>query len=160
MQQEVEARLGELVCKIQEEYPNFPMPKLTWFPRGSTAGWAIYGTWEIKINAHLAERQPVDCLENTVPHEVAHLLTWWEHGRVADQHGREWQEACRWLGMADPKACHRFGPADTGAMVQRRWPARCPCGFPHLVSTTLRNQIFNCEKRRRCVKCKGRLELI
>jgi predicted SprT family Zn-dependent metalloprotease len=46
-------------------------------------------------------------VDRTLRHELAHLLAHHRAGRRRiSPHGREWQQACRDLGLADEKRCH------------------------------------------------------
>lgn len=92
----------------------------------------------IRYNLALAEHQPDAFLAETVPHEVAHVVTHLCHGRVRP-HGPEWQRVMRWFGIAQPRRCHDFA-ADTSARRQRRWRYQCACRG-HELTTTRHNRV-------------------
>lgn len=56
---------------------KFPMPTILYAKRGSVAGTANYARWEINLNAGLLmdPRHQVEMIEQTAPHELAHLVT-------------------------------------------------------------------------------------
>jgi SprT protein len=85
----------------------------------------------------LARLQPDPFIAETVPHEVAHVVTHVCHGRVAP-HGSEWQGVMRWFGFSSPRRCHSFH-SDTAGRTQRRWTYRCDCR-QHQLSTTRHNR--------------------
>lgn len=118
--------------------------------RGRAAGQARLGDrLEIRYNLAIAASQPEAFLRETVPHEVAHLVTWLLHGRTARPHGTEWKAIMRHLGVQQPQRCHDFdAPA---ARQQRRWPYRCGC-TSHQLSTTRHRRILN-GVRYRCGNC-------
>ncbi len=72
----------------------------------STAGTAYAGKSLINMNPRLRVFGD-DEVDRTLRHELAHLLAHHRAGRrrIAP-HGREWQQACRDLGLTDEKRCH------------------------------------------------------
>jgi SprT protein len=104
--------------------------------RGASAGQLRLqrdGSLLIRYNLAMAQHQPEDFLAETVPHEVAHVVTAVCHGRVRP-HGHEWQAVMRWFGFARPQRCHRF-QAPAGGRRQRRWSYRCDCREHQLTTT-------------------------
>jgi SprT protein len=95
------------------------------------------GSLVIRYNLAMAACQPEAFLAETVPHEVAHVVTAVCHGRVRP-HGTEWQAVMRWLGFEAPQRCHRF-ETPPGTRGQRRWTYRCDCR-EHRLSTTRHNR--------------------
>lgn len=83
------------------------------FPRkGTAAGWARYISIDVSslrfILAYM-ETDPRETLNNTVPHEVAHIVHRWlvMQGRTRDNrsHGHAWRRVCISLG-GDGERCH------------------------------------------------------
>jgi SprT protein len=108
--------------------------------RGSNAGQLRQyrnGALVIRYNLAMAEQQPEAFIAETVPHEVAHVVTWVCHGRVRP-HGPEWQAVMRWFGFRQPRRCHVFDEPAEGRR-QRRWAYRCDCR-EHQLSTTRHNR--------------------
>jgi|SRR5579884_700036 len=107
--------------------------RVEWNSRLKTAaGRADYRRRLIALNPLLRE-YPAE-IDRTLRHELAHLLAQFRAGRrrIAP-HGREWQQACRDLGIAGEKRCHDLPfPVRQRA---RRFLYRCPnCGraFPRV----------------------------
>lgn len=104
------------------------------------------GRLTIRYNLAMAAQQPEAFIAETVPHEVAHVVTSICH-RHARPHGREWQQVMHWFGIQQPRRCHTF--IATGShRSQRRWHYHCGCQ-QHLLSTTRHNraargQIYLC----------------
>jgi predicted SprT family Zn-dependent metalloprotease len=72
----------------------------------STAGMAYAGKSLVHLNPRLREFGDGE-VDRTLRHELAHLLAHHRAGRRRiSPHGREWQQACRDLGLADEKRCH------------------------------------------------------
>ena len=72
----------------------------------STAGTAYAGKSLITLNPRLLAFGDAE-IDRTLRHELAHLLAHHRAGRRRiSPHGREWQQACRDLGLTDEKRCH------------------------------------------------------
>jgi len=108
--------------------------RVEWNPRLKTAaGRADYRQKLISLNPKLVEH-PAE-IDRTLRHEIAHILAQFreKRRRRISPHGREWQHACRDLGIAGEKRCHTLPfPARRYAP---RFIYRCPnCqrDFPRL----------------------------
>ena len=107
--------------------------RVEWNSRLQTAaGRADYRRKLISLNPRLVEH--VEEIDRTLRHELAHILAHFRAGRRRiSPHGREWQQACRDLGIAGEKRCHTLPfPAKRYAP---RYVYRCPnCGrdFPRV----------------------------
>jgi SprT protein len=98
--------------------------RVEWNSRLTTAaGRTDYRHKLISLNPRLVA-QPEE-IERTLRHELAHILAQFRAGaRRISPHGREWQQACRDLGIADEKRCHTLPfPAKRYAP---RFIYRCP----------------------------------
>lgn len=126
--------------------------------RGKSAGQVRHqadGSLLIRYNLGIASLQPEAFLEQTVPHEVAHVVTWLLHGRRARPHGAEWQAVMHHLGIASPRRCHDFDMPPVRR--QRRWPYRCACRV-HQLSTTRHRRVQTQGIRYHCSACGTALE--
>ncbi len=110
------------------------------------------GHIEIRYNLDIARLQPEVFVAQTVPHEVAHVLTGWLYDQRVRPHGPEWQAMMRHLG-SEPKRCHDFALTDTDSLHrQRRWAYHCACR-KHLLSTTRHNRIRRGQRQYQCRDC-------
>ncbi|MEO5341930.1 MAG: SprT-like domain-containing protein [Gammaproteobacteria bacterium SHHR-1] len=127
--------------------------------RGKAAGQAVWaqGETRIRYNLALAKPQPEAFIQQTVPHEVAHVVTRLLHPR-ARPHGPEWRAVMAHLGIADAQRCHSFAVTPPGHS-QRRWPYRCPCR-EHQLSTTRHNRILRGERNYLCRYCGSLLQRV
>jgi predicted SprT family Zn-dependent metalloprotease len=90
----------------------------------STAGTAHAGKNLITLNPRLRDFGDAE-VDRTLRHELAHLLAHHRAGRRRiTAHGREWQQACRDLGLLDEKRCHDL-PLPRREMTARHF-YRCP----------------------------------
>jgi predicted SprT family Zn-dependent metalloprotease len=98
--------------------------RVEWNSRLQTAaGRADYRQKLISLNPRLVEHSAE--IDRTLRHELAHIVAQSRAGRRRiSPHGREWQQACSDLGIADEKRCHTLPfPAKRRT---RRFIYRCP----------------------------------
>ena len=150
---------GEL---LKQHGKTLPEVNLHYDLRGRSAGqMRCYtdGRMEIRYNLELAYLQPEDFLARTVPHEVAHLVTWVLYGKAVRPHGPEWQEVMRCFGVEDASRCHRYEVPQQSVRRQRRWTYRC-AGREHQLTTTRHNRVQFDGQRYECRECGGRLRWV
>lgn len=109
--------------------PPMPRPRVIFDLEGPIAGMAVTAReprqrprqW-VRINAELLGRYPVRMIQQTVPHEMAHLVVDWYLPRASqDPHGPEWMGVMIWFGRP-PLAHHDM----RSARGQRRGAAQTP----------------------------------
>ena len=115
--------------------------------RGAAAGRAHLLSNEIHYNPALMRHNVVAFLERTIPHEVAHLVTFSVWGRQAKAHGLEWQSVMARFG-ADATRCHSY---DTSVLESRKHRLHCLC-MEHPVSVRRYNAVCRGASYR-CRKC-------
>lgn len=121
----------------------------------SVAGRARLSTMTIELNVRLLQDHPIEEFENTLIHELAHLLVFALYG--ARGHGVKWKNMMRRLG-AEPTRCHTL-PVDH---LRRSRPiagfASCACrGEIPLKAGVYRNIVNG--SRYTCRICKSHLVL-
>jgi SprT protein len=154
----IERRVAELLAQAatvcRAAAPARLRPVLRFDLRGQAAGQARWQNGrrpELRFNLALARRHAPAFVEDTVAHEVAHLVCFACFGRVRP-HGPEWRHVMRRFGIAEPRRCHDYDlPADT-ARRQRRWFYECGCRL-HPLSTTRHNRIQRGLARYHCRRC-------
>ena len=108
--------------------------RVEWNPRLKTAaGRADYRQKLISLNPRLVAH-PAE-IDRTLRHELAHILAQFreKRRRRISPHGREWQQACRDLGIADEKRCHTLPfPAKSYAPRFIYRCANCRRDFPRV----------------------------
>lgn len=130
LSQRVHNRLVEVYYKIYEQFPTIQLnfPTIVYKNLGTTAGRATeYGddSTEIALNHILLVDNVDHFINDTIPHEMAHLVVM-KFCPDAKAHGSEWFEACRRLGMKEISVCHDL---DTSASRRNitRVEAYCQC---------------------------------
>lgn len=134
--------------------------EITFDLRGRAAGQfrpRVDGRLLIRYNLDIARLQAADFIATTVPHEVAHVVTWLNHGDTVRPHGPEWQAVMRRLGVEAPQRCHQFELAPGKVRRQRRWTYRCACR-EHLLSTTRHHRWLYEDQQYLCRACGEPLE--
>lgn len=97
--------MGNIALGLDMEGPHVRFDK-----KGRAAGTAYYSAHELNFNAQLLLDNWDEFMNQTIPHEVAHLLKHTKYGTergngMNSHHGYYWQHVMKLLG-ADPKRCH------------------------------------------------------
>ena len=106
-------------------------PAVTFKTKGTTAGWANYSEWKVDFNPLFLEAYQDEFINQTVPHEIAHLMDYVLHPenfygrRKRSVHGPTWKSIMVVLG-AEPRRCHSY---DSSIIAKRRskktFPYQC-----------------------------------
>lgn len=132
------------------ENVRLTMPLVEFNLRGLNAGMACVAengkVHRIRINADLLRRYPREMIQHTVPHEVAHLVTYAICGKM--DHGREWRRVMKHFGKP-PTRCHQMKAQP--ARRHSKYTYRCDCREhvvgPQINARIRRGQTYMC---RRC----------
>jgi SprT protein len=142
--------------------PDF---KISFNLKGNRAGTAQYsksGNHELRFNRRILMENGEKFLEDTVPHELAHLITYALYGvdrdykghRRIKPHGTEWQNVMRKLGYK-PTRCHNFD-VEPARKVAKKYRYSCGCKEYHL--TAIRhNKILGGKSSYSCTRCGRKL---
>lgn len=120
----------------------------------SAAGKASYRTNTIKISTVFFRREEnLPHLQNTVTHEVAHLLA--GHGAG---HGPIWRAIHRKLGGTGER-CHSMSNGLAPRATRRRYKLSClTCGWHAMVGVVRWRRQFHGEAQYLCNRCRGHLK--
>ncbi len=134
---------------------SFRRPRVRLDLRGRSAGQAWLEKNELRFNRALFERYPQDFIDQTVPHEVAHLLAHQLCGPHIRPHGPEWQQLMvRLFGIpATVRHSYELPPS-----ARYRFLYRCGCRDQRL-SATRHNRVMKGAEYR-CRNCRQPLEFI
>jgi SprT protein len=163
LERAVRVRLAHLLERTRERlaaggHRLLPEPGLAYFEHRLDAGRALppedrRGGGVIELNRVYLRSHFRDMLEQTLPHELAHLVVMHLHPRRRVRpHGPQWQAVMRdWFGV-EPERTHRFDVEDVPARRQRRWRWRCDCR-EHDLSTVRHNRALR-GTRYLCRECR------
>lgn len=106
MKERATRKVWMVLEELNEEYgADFDFPRIEWVVCGTTAGKAWLGQWRIQLNEQLCKENIEDFMQDTIPHEVAHLIAYKVFGD--DGHGDGWKSVMRALGL-NPSRCHNY----------------------------------------------------
>ena len=120
--------------------------------RGTCAGMAYWTTGRVRINAGLLTGDTLaEMCEQTVPHELAHIIANRMLGRKSG-HGSLWKSVMRQLGL-EPNRCHNMEVAHLKTRHERSYPAACGCG-DRTLTVRRGNRMLRTGCKYRCGKCR------
>lgn len=166
----INAKLTECIGKAKARYGrDFPMPKIVYRQLGTRAGTANWKTQVIELNSDFLRNGHLeDMINNTVPHELAHLVCYtihnptvrmaWSGRRVVKPHGNEWRAIMKLIFGCDPDRTHDYSLEGVKLKGGKRHEYTCKCGKTFQISTTIHNKILR-GSNRHCVKCKSSIWL-
>ncbi|MDO6708051.1 SprT family zinc-dependent metalloprotease [Photobacterium sp. 1_MG-2023] len=119
----IERTLSCLRLAEQKLGKRFSNPVIRFNQRGKIAGSARLQSWEIRYNPVLLAENPQAFLDEVVPHELAHLLTFACYGSVKP-HGPEWQRMMSEVMGVPPRTTHSF---DIASVRGQTFRYQCQC---------------------------------
>ncbi|PXY98561.1 SprT family zinc-dependent metalloprotease [Gilliamella apicola] len=134
--------------RLNTEYKE---PKIVYRSKGSIAGSAILNRWEIQLNTTMLCENGEKFIEEVVPHELAHLITFQIYGKVKP-HGKEWQYIMSEIMKLHPKVTHNFN------FKRKEYVYICDCQ-EHYLSSIRHNKIEKNKISYQCLKCGSILKL-
>jgi SprT protein len=157
MQDDIKSRTFSKWAEARRLYPvlvdmGLPLPLVTFDVRGTTAGKAYYRAHRVAFNLKLAEHVGLEAFQQTITHEVAHLVTALVYGKQ-QPHGWHWARVMEALG-ARPERCHSY---DVSTVRVRRNTRTCKatCGCREHDVTPAMHAKLVAGVRYRCGLCKG-----
>lgn len=142
---------------------KLPAAAIDFSLRGRCAGQACVersGATGLRINLQLLQENQEDFLGSTIPHEIAHLVVYWQFRKKRQKprpHGPEWQAVMKdCFGLA-PQRCHNY-PTTPARIVPRTFLYSCSCR-EHLLTSIMHNRISR-SYRALCKACRTPLTFI
>lgn len=121
---------------------RLPVAQIEFNLRGVSAGqFATNGkVLRLRFNPWLFAAYFEENLAQTIPHEVAHLITFVRFGQRVKPHGREWKACMQDFGRP-ALTTHRFDVSDIPRRNTRRYTYRCGCQ-QHQLTAIRHNRIL------------------
>lgn len=169
IQQRVTDKLVEVIAICEKQFNRkFTMPTVAYDIVGTTAGYANYGMHRIRLHPILLMENLEQMINETVPHEMAHLITGLVYPHIKERtfaysgfgvkatkcahHGPEWQGVMRLMGL-NPARCHSM---DTSSFVVKHAYVCSTCNREYKLTQRRHNKFQKNTAAYRC-HCKGKL---
>lgn len=140
----IEGKILDILLLAQKIYNQpFEIPTLEYRQMGRVAGQAWFSSWKIELNPDFLNNGHLeDMINQTLPHELAHLISKKVYGSVlGGGHGRFWKSVMVQLGLR-PDRCHSYSLDGVKIRRKAKIPAKCPtCGEVFNVTVNRANQI-------------------
>lgn len=133
------------------------LPKISFNQRGKTAGTAYLELWEIRLNPILLSENSDAFINEVIPHEYAHLLTFALFGRV-QPHGKQWQMMMEQVMQLPAKRTHQFATENSQTRQYQRFTYECSCQT-HSLTSIRHNRLQSGKAEYHCRKCGALLVL-
>ncbi|CDG86895.1 Protein sprT [Xenorhabdus bovienii str. puntauvense] len=134
---------------------TFPEPCVTYRQRGTIAGSARLQGWEIRLNPVLLIENQQSFIDEVIPHELAHLLTYHQFGKVAP-HGKEWRFVMETVLKVSACRTHQFSVDSVRSKIFIYY---CRCQ-QHELTIRQHNKVLRGKSCYLCQQCKERLKLL
>ncbi|MFT4993231.1 MAG: SprT protein [Paraglaciecola sp.] len=149
-QTQIVLRVKECLAQASQRLQrNFPLPHVTFNQRGKIAGCARLQANELRFNRILLNDNYQLFMDEVVPHEVCHLITYQLYGRVKP-HGAQWQRLMAVL--FDLKGATRHA-MDVSKVQGKSFEYMCQCG-PVTLTIRRHNKVLANKQRYICRRCK------
>lgn len=132
---------------------SFVRPIIRFNQRGKIAGCARLQTNELRFNPVLLKDNQDIFINEVIPHEVSHLLTYSLFGRVKP-HGKEWQSIMIDVFKLQPHTRHQM---DVSKVTGKTFLYQCQCG-PVELSIRRHNKVVKGKQNYICRRCKSTLQ--
>jgi SprT protein len=113
----------------------------------STAGRAFYHQNLLELSQKLLQENFTEFLNDTIPHEFCHLLSYKLYAEAGKGHGQQWKATMLAMGY-EPKRCHNYAVQKHAAKT-----AKFTCGCMVHEITPQRKAWMTRGKVYSCVKC-------
>ena len=131
---------------------GMPLVQIRFDLKGKAAGsvqWVRGSDPLIRYNGQLLNENGETFLQQTIPHEVAHVVAYRLHGHKIRPHGQEWQQVMALFG-AEARRCHQFDTRQSQSRQLRQFDYRCGCRDHRLSSIrhnrATRGQVYLCRQ--------------
>ena len=158
--QEIEEATEKAYKKAEAFFGRkFDRPVHQYDLRGTTSAQAKYiGILRWNVSIYTPNKDVY--LTRTVPHEVAHLVSYALYGRDGHGHGKYWQNIMIKVFGLEPSRCHSYKEGvKKSRVIERDWVYVCDCR-EHKVSTVKHNKMLRGKAQYHCIHCNVDLRFI
>lgn len=166
-QERVTADVAALMAKATSLFNRqFPAYTIRFDIKGGTAGSVSFVRgWGgsirdvvIRFNPALLEREGETMIQNTVPHEVAHLVAEVLYGEFGNKigHGPKWKAVMRMFGVT-PSRCHDYDVSDL-KQKRTKFEVTCDCATHQLGATRYKRMFIDKTDTYSCKMCRAKLK--
>ena len=154
--------VSELVSKLTNisnskfKYTNkdvLDVPTISYDLRGKTAGTANITHNIVTFNKILIEENFQQFISDTIPHEVAHIVTSHFFGRQRRPHGDQWKYVMKHVYHVNPKRCHNLDTTNSISRHYQRYEYSCKCQTVHNLTKIRHNRIIKGTAGYHCKIC-------
>jgi len=135
---------------------DFQTPEVAFDTTGRRSGTAYQKANRVAFNVILAEENR-DVFDNTIIHELAHLVTYKLYPHAKQAHGPEFKRVFVYLG-GNGKRGHNYDVCNVinTDKVKKRFVYKCNCQV-HILTSIRHNRIIRGDQSYRCGKCHTKL---
>ncbi len=137
-------------------------PEIDFYLKGKSAGQASWKiskrlgrnkieSLKLRYNLEAYLLDPADMIEDTVYHEVAHLVVALRFGTRRQPHGKEWQDVMRNCFGLEPKRTHSLA-LTPARQVARSFVYACKCR-KHKLTSIRHNKVLSRKAQYCCQSC-------
>lgn len=155
---QIEARVLECMEIVRAKFrlTEFQNPSVHFDVSGTKGGFAKYQDWSIHFNLDLAKNNMEQYLNQTVPHEVAHLVDFKKYGGWG--HKRTWKAIMIHVFGLKPDRCHSMDVSEVKTRKYDTYIYTCNCpSLEHKIKTNLHKKMSVLGKNYRCGRCMNRI---
>ena len=156
---QIQQRIQTLYNQAEHRFNRlFKRPYVRFDLEGESAGQALLHKHQLRFNLILLKENRTHFLEQTVAHEVAHLIAHELFGKKIRAHGKEWQHIMNQVFKLPADRCHAY---DTQRTSRKPWLYQCLCKDGNIIylGTTRHNRAKKGAVYR-CTRCKGPLHFL
>ena len=141
-QKRFEVKLIEYITVVNKKFNReFTLPILVFRQLGKRAGCAWYIDNKIELNSDFCHNGHLeDMLNQTLPHEIAHIISYLIYGRCGIGHNHHWRNVMRVLNVV-PRRCHAYSLVNVKTRTRGKYNYNCKCKT-HVVGSTIHNRIL------------------
>jgi len=163
----IETSVHHFIDMANDKYSmSMTYPTIGFTVKGSNGGTANGGTWHVNFNMGLIVDNMGEYLNQVVPHEVAHLVTFAKHGHeykrtrrgsIRVSHGKNFYAVMRTFGVQETR-CHSMDISKVKRAKRntKKFAVKCPCCHTEFtVGTVRKNKILRGSKYMH--RCTGRV---